>query len=248
MDGASKFVRGDAIAGLAITLINILGGLCLGVFRGGMSLGEAADVFTRLTIGDGLVSQLPAFLIAVAAGLLITRSGEHTNLPSEFLRQLLLRPEPLLVAAVFLGCLTFTRLPAAPLVVVAGSFAGIALILTRSPQLLDDAPAAEAAAAPPEQRVEDLLQVDPLEMEIGVGLLRLADPQRGGDLLERITGLRQRVAVELGMVVPQIPHPGQSPAARIRLSAQDLRTRRRRRSGLPVEDSRGAPRRDPAIA
>ncbi|MEM7312891.1 MAG: flagellar biosynthesis protein FlhA [Planctomycetota bacterium] len=207
MDGASKFVRGDAIAGIVITLVNIVGGLFIGVTSYGMSITEAANVFSRLTIGDGLVSQIPAFLISVAAGLLITRSTERVNLPVEFLRQLFKRPEPLFVAAAFLGILIFTRLPAVPLLVVAGGLVGMAYMLTRSSNWLDDEEAEEQPAETrpkQERRVEDLLAVDPVELELGAGLLRLVDKQRGGDLLERITMLRQLVASEMGVVLPRV--------------------------------------------
>ncbi len=208
MDGASKFVRGDAIAGLCITLINVVGGLFLGVFQGHMSLVEASELYTRLTIGDGLVSQIPAFLIALAAGILITRSSERINLPVEFLRQLLSRPEPLMVAATFLGVLVFANLPAIPLLLVGGTFAGIAYWLTSNDDEAESQQATEALASEsttiPEQRVEDLLTVNPVELEIGVGLVRLADLRRGGDLLQRITELRKSVASSLGIVMPRV--------------------------------------------
>ena len=110
MDGASKFVRGDAIAGIVITLVNIAGGLVIGVTEEGMGLFEAGELFTRLTIGDGLVSQIPAFLISLAAGLLVTRSTRHTNLPQEFLHQIFLRPQVLAVAGGFLAVLVMTDL------------------------------------------------------------------------------------------------------------------------------------------
>ena len=115
MDGASKFVRGDAIAGIIITLINIVGGLFIGMIEAGMSPGQAASLFTTLTIGDGLVTQVPAFLISLAAGLLVTRSSNETDLPAEFLKQLFSRPQALAVAAGFLGILIFTSLPRIPL-------------------------------------------------------------------------------------------------------------------------------------
>ncbi len=207
MDGASKFVRGDAIAGIVITLVNIAGGLFLGVTQYGMSVSEASGIFTRLTIGDGLVSQLPAFLIALAAGLLVTRSAQKTNLPAEFLRQLVMRPEPLVVAATFLGVLVFTRLPALPLLLVGGAFAGLAMALTRNPHLLDEEqpPASPASVqVDKERKIEDLLTVDPIELELGVGLLRLADPQRGGNLLDLVSKLRQHVAQTQGTVLPKV--------------------------------------------
>jgi flagellar biosynthesis protein FlhA len=207
MDGASKFVRGDAIAGIIITLINIVGGLFIGVIEGGMKLADAASIFTKLTIGDGLVSQVPAFLISVAAGLLVTRSSNETNLPAEFVKQLFSRPQALAVAGAFLGVLTFTNLPRLPLLVIGGGCAGIAMTLSRrSTAQLVNAEAKKKAEAtkPAEERVEDYLTIDPMEVEIGVGLIRLADPKRGGDLLERVQRVRQRVAGDIGILLPKV--------------------------------------------
>ena len=207
MDGASKFVRGDAIAGIVITLVNILGGLYVGVVEAGMNLTEAASLFTKLTIGDGLVSQVPAFLISLAAGLLVTRSSQSVNLPSEFLRQLFSRPRALAVAGGFLGVLIFTSLPTIPLAMIGASCAGLAMILSRNTaqaRASEQAKKRAEAAKKPEERVEDYLIVDPLELEIGVGLIRLADPGRGGDLLERIHRIRKKVAAEIGVILPKV--------------------------------------------
>src|SRR5262249_43434280 len=185
MDGASKFVRGDAIAAILITLINIIGGLVICMVQGGMGLSQAADVFTKLTIGDGLVSQVPAFLISLAAGLLVTRSNTETNLPNEFLRQLFSRPQALAVAGGFLGMLIFTNLPTVPLALIGGGCVGMAVMLSRQKQrnIVDAAAKAKNdAKKKPDERIEDYLTTDPMEIEIGVGLIRLADPKRGGDL------------------------------------------------------------------
>lgn len=209
MDGASKFVRGDAIAGIIITLINILGGLIIGVFEAHMSLTEAAALFTKLTIGDGLVSQVPAFLISLAAGLLVTRSSQDSNLPKEFLRQLFSRPQALAVASGFLGILVFTSLPRIPLLTIGTGCGVLAMMLTRQQQRQSAAASAkqqaeteQAKQAP--DRIEDFLVVDPMEIEIGVALIRLADPRRGGDLLPRVTGVRQSVAGDIGIVLPKV--------------------------------------------
>jgi len=209
MDGASKFVRGDAIAGIIITLINIVGGLFVGMYEAGMNLGQAAQLFTKLTIGDGLVTQVPAFLVSLAAGLLVTRSTQQVNLPVEFLSQLFSRPQALIVAASFLGVLLFTNLPAVPLLVIGLCCVGLAVMLTRQLRKAERQAAAAARAkeeqtTQTENRIEDYLAVDPMEMEIGVGLIRLADPQRGGDLLNRITGVRQGVASDLGIILPKV--------------------------------------------
>ncbi len=229
MDGASKFVRGDAIAGIVITLINIVGGLFIGVIELGMPLGDAAGIFTRLTIGDGLASQVPAFLISLAAALLVTRSNQSVNLPSEFLKQLFSRPQALAVAGGFLGVLIFTDLPRIPLGLIAASCVGMAMTLKRRGDRAQAATAEAAkktAAKKPEERVEDFLAVDPMELEIGVGLIRLADPTRGGDLLERIHRIRQNVASDIGIILPKV---------RIRDSFQlEQQQYRMKIAGMPV--------------
>jgi flagellar biosynthesis protein FlhA len=207
MDGASKFVRGDAIAGIVITIINIVGGLFIGVIEDGMAVADAAALFTKLTIGDGLVSQVPAFLISVAAGLLVTRSTGEVNLPAEFMGQLFSRPQALAVTGTFLGALVFTSLPRLPLLVLGGGCIGLAVTMTRRKRgetAAADAKAKSAEKKPPEERIEEYLSVDPMEIEIGVGLIRLADPKRGGDLLERVQRVRQNVAAEIGILMPKV--------------------------------------------
>ncbi len=209
MDGASRFVRGDAIAGLLITGINLVGGLMLGVLDAGMSPVEAGSVYSRLTVGDGLVSQVPALLISLAAGLLVTRSSREVDLPREFLRQLFSRAQVLAVAGGFLGLLMWTRLPALPLLTIALACSGLAFALTRTAGG-ESGPGPDAArdeaelTQVPQKRIEDYLAIDPVEIEIGAGLIRLADPNRGGDLLSQITDVRRRVAVELGIVMPKV--------------------------------------------
>lgn len=206
MDGASKFVRGDAIAGIIITVINVLGGLIIGVAEHGMPLMEAGSLFTRLTIGDGLVSQVPAFLISLAAALLITRSTRSSNLPQEFIQQIFSRPQALAVAAGFLAVLVMTDLPRTPLMVMCAACLGMARVLTQAEtrKKTDEATEARQQKPPVEDRIEDYLAVDPMEVEVGVGLIRLADPKRGGDLLERIQRVRQSIAAEIGVIMPKI--------------------------------------------
>ncbi len=210
MDGASKFVRGDSIAGIIITIVNILGGLYIGVVQYGMSFTEAGELFTKLTIGDGLVSQVPALLISLAAGLLVTRSAQKSNLPHEFLQQLFGNPKALAVAGCFLGLMIITNLPAVPMATLGGGCIGLAVMMNRQNknQAGQEKAIAEAdrvaAAAPPDKRVEDYLTVDPLEISIGLGLLSLADPARGGDLMQRITGVRNSIAMDLGIVLPKV--------------------------------------------
>ncbi|MDX2035181.1 MAG: flagellar biosynthesis protein FlhA [Isosphaeraceae bacterium] len=211
MDGAGKYVRGDAVAGVIITIVNIGAGLALGVVQYGMSIEEALDVFTKLTIGDGLASQVPAFLIALASGLIVTRSSEDSDLGGELTGQLFGKTQVLAVAAVFLCILLFTPLPKIPLLLVAASLGAGAWFMRGSgsdeteptPDSASETPTSASQEAPPE-RMEDLLNVDPLELEIGYRLIALADPSRGGDLLERLRTIRQRVARDLGLIVPQV--------------------------------------------
>ena len=211
MDGAGKFVRGDAVAGILITSINILAGLYLGIFAHGMAPAEAVEVFTKLTIGDGLVTQVPAFLISLAAGLIVTRSSSETDIGRDVTGQLFGRPEVLALAAAFLAMLAFAGLPKLPLLTLAAALGcGAFLLRSRNAVERDEdesnapEPVANAAIEPPSERMEDLLHVDPLELEIGYRLIALADATRGGDLLDRIRKVRQRVAGDLGLIVPQV--------------------------------------------
>jgi flagellar biosynthesis protein FlhA len=244
MDGASRFVRGDAIAGVVILIVNVCGGLFLGVVNHGMTPGEAINVFTKLTIGDGLVSQVPAFLISLAAALVVTRSSSSTDLNRDVVGQLFSQPSVLATAAVFLGLMTFTPLPKAPLLTLGASLGVAAFFLaarwetgnrvgtleetegrggvasesaTRSAMGGGPADATRArnvsvpvpakggtAAEASSERMEELLYVDPLELEVGFRLIGLADPSRGGDLLDRLKAVRQRVAREMGLIVPQV--------------------------------------------
>jgi flagellar biosynthesis protein FlhA len=238
MDGAAKFVRGDAIAGIIITAINAAGGLYVGMAEMGMELADAAEVFTKLTIGDGLVSQIPAFLIAVASALLVTRSTQKINLPLEFLQQMFSRPQALYVAGGFVFLLMFTSLPKLPLMMLGGGCVGIAAMIGRRAPALAAAEQAkkEAAAkplAPPksaEEKIQEKLAVDPMELELGLGLIRLADPARGGDLMDRLSQLREAIAEEIGLVMPRIRVLDEMGLAeneyRIRISASPIATGR----------------------
>jgi flagellar biosynthesis protein FlhA len=177
----------------------------VGVVESGMNLASAASIFTRLTIGDGLVTQVPALLISLAAALLVTRSSEETDLPSQFVRQMFSRPEVLMVTAGFLGLLTFTSLPLIPLLAIAGGAVGLSVVLSRRRREAEAATAQQATEAKKvEPRIEQYLAIDPLEIEIGIGLIRLADAKRGGDLLARVQQIRQRIAAEIGIVLPKV--------------------------------------------
>jgi flagellar biosynthesis protein FlhA len=209
MDGASKFVRGDAVAGLVITAINVVGGLYIGVMRLGMPVADAAELFTKLTIGDGLVSQVPALLISLAAGLLVTRSAAASNMPLEFIKQLFGNSRALMVAGGFMVVMIVTNLPALPMATLGFGCVGLALVMNRQTarekiENEDRAQAEKDAVAAPAKRVEDFLTVDPMEMTIGLGLLQLADPARGGDLMERISGIRNSIAADIGIILPKV--------------------------------------------
>ncbi|MBK1878446.1 flagellar biosynthesis protein FlhA [Pelagicoccus mobilis] len=226
MDGASKFVRGDATAGILITAINVLGGIAIGMWQQGMNFQEALQTFTLLSIGDGLVSQIPALIISLAAALLVTRnSGEDEDLGSQIGGQVAAYPKALGVLSGMLGL--FGLIPGMPFLpffmMSAGVGAGaLALNKVQSKkkaeeklkQLEEEAQARQGAApgAPPVEdgskhlpaEFEKLIEVDVFALEIGFNLLSLADKAQGGDLLERVTGVRKTLASELGIVVPPI--------------------------------------------
>lgn len=250
MDGAGKYVRGDAVAGVLITMINIAGGIAIGVVQYGMSPVQAMDVFTKLTIGDGLVSQIPAFLISLGAGLVVTRSSSESDIGHEMTGQLFGESRTLISASGFLVILAFFGLPKIPLLALAAVLGLGAWMLHRSESELAQhqaAPAsqksitsrtahaveqrnhksasAQQSALPIDQNdqqqqpakqataqtagardttVNDWLRVDAMELTIGYRLISLADPSRGGDLLDRLHQVRQRVARELGMIAPQV--------------------------------------------
>lgn len=208
MDGAAKFVRGDAVAGIIITFINILGGFVIGIIQLGMDWSTALTTYTTLTVGDGLVSQLPALMVSTAAGIIVTRAAAKSNLGEELTTQLFTQHRALyIVSGVLVLFALVPGLPVVPFLILAV----LAFVLARAvsatalKQTADEAAAEAAKAAPPkEARVEDMLYLDPLEIQIGYGLIPLVDPEQGGDLLERITNLRKQFATDLGIVVPPI--------------------------------------------
>jgi flagellar biosynthesis protein FlhA len=208
MDGASKFVRGDAIAGIIITIVNILGGFAVGVLERGWEPGRTAEVFTRLTIGDGLTSQIPSFVIAIAAALIVTRSGSKTQLGNELTDQIISQPRGLAITAGFLFLLAMTPLPTLPLVVTGSALTALAWSMFRGQNQRASAARAEqtrtAPAANEPPPVESLLKVDTLELEVGYGLVALVDTAQGGDLLDRISAIRRQLAAELGLVMPPV--------------------------------------------
>jgi flagellar biosynthesis protein FlhA len=202
MDGASKYVRGDAIAGLLITVINLAGGLFLGL-SSGLSVSESAEVFSKLTIGDGLVSQLPALLISIAAGLLVSRGSERSDLPSDSVLQLIASPMALAITALFVGGLAFTNLPQVPLLLLAVATGGLAWFSARR-QSSTSAPSPAASKPVAEPAAERMLDLDALEVRLGSDLLRLADAASGGRLLTEISNTRKQLALDQGILLPKV--------------------------------------------
>jgi len=204
MDGASKFVRGDAIAAIVMIVVNIVGGFVIGLAQRGMDLPTALRTYTLLTIGEGLVTQIPALVMATATGLIVTRSSSGSPLGRDLTAQLLGSTRAVGLVAVTLAALALVPgLPKLPFLAVA---AGVGLLAgaLRGRDARPAPPAAGRPAAPAADDAAGLLSVDPIELEIGLDLIPLADPARGGDVLERITVLRRRIAEELGLLIPPV--------------------------------------------
>jgi flagellar biosynthesis protein FlhA len=207
MDGASNFVRGDAIAGIIITFVNVLGGLYVGMFEHGWPLMDCLQLYTKLSIGDGLVSQIPAFIVSLGAGLIVTRTSSKSNLGDEVISQLFAKPKSLVIACMFLSVMTFTGLPKIPLLVLGSCCGGLAFTLTRGEQKTKRVAAAkekEKSSKKEPEKVEKLLDLDTMELEVGYGLVRLVDAAKGGDLLDRISLIRRQIALDLGIIVPPV--------------------------------------------
>ncbi len=204
MDGAAKFVRGDAIAGLIITSINIVGGLAIGLVRHGMAFADAAGTYTTLTVGDGLVSQIPALLVSTAAGIVVTKGGTEGTADAALARQLGSNPKPLAMAAGAAAVLSLMPgLPMLPFLGLAGLAGGGAWLRFRHPPAEPGAEAEAAAPVASEPPISDTLHIDMIRLELGYGLLVLA----GGAtprLTEQIKGLRRSIAAEMGFVLPPV--------------------------------------------
>lgn len=208
MDGASKFVRGDAIAGILIVIVNIIGGIIIGTLQKGMDIGHAAEVFTLLTVGDGLVTQIPALIISTAAGIIVTRTASGTNYSQEFSRQLFMNPKALFASAGVMGFMgVIPGLPIVPFWALGGGLYGIARRITnkaKEAKASEDAKIALDKAKPGQEKLENLLAVDTLELEVGYGLINIVDADQNGDLLERITNIRKQFALDYGIIVPPL--------------------------------------------
>lgn len=202
MDGASKFVRGDAIAGLIITMINIIVGFIIGTLQHGMLFTEAARTYTILTIGDGLVSQIPALLISTAAGIVISRAGGESDLGKDITRQIFLSPKALLATSGIMVVLGLVPgLPNVPFFIISAVSAGIAYVVSRPVQ--EEKKEREPEPVEDESPIETLIEIEPLTFEIGYGLIPLVESERG-TLLNKIKAMRRQIAAELGFVVPPI--------------------------------------------
>lgn len=209
MDGASKFVKGDAIAGVIIIFVNILGGLAIGVLQNGMDISRALQTYTLLTIGDGLVTQIPALLISTATGIIVTRAASESNLGMDVSRQLMANPRALAIVAGLLFVFgLIPGLPKLPFFAIAGLLGGTAYWLGQREKRRLQATSAESDKAKQGSKGSDvmtsLLQVDPMELEIGYGLVPLVDESSNGDLISRIAGIRRQLALEMGIVLPSI--------------------------------------------
>ncbi|MGV3757182.1 MAG: flagellar biosynthesis protein FlhA [Verrucomicrobiota bacterium] len=221
MDGASKFVRGDAIAAVLITLINVIGGFAIGIIQKGMSVTDSLERYTLLSIGDGLVSQIPALVISMAAGMLVTRAASRDSLGNELARQLLFYPKALTILTwMLIGFALVPGLPMMPFLILAIICGYVSRKLNqaavkRPAEATSAAQAASADGKAPAnpaapatsgagEKLESLLAVDALQIELGYALVSLADTRKGGDLLERVTGVRRNFAQEMGLIVPPI--------------------------------------------
>ncbi|PLT34197.1 flagellar biosynthesis protein FlhA [Bacillus sp. V5-8f] len=210
MDGASKFVKGDAIAGIIIVLINLIFGMVIGVMQQDMNFGEAAQHFSLLTVGDGIVSQVPALLISTATGIVVTRAASQGNLGSDITEQLFRFPVMLYVTAgtVFLLGL-FTPISDLLTVPIAGMLAFGGYMISNTPkvdpqEIQDMEEDMETDEMKSPESVVNLLSVDPIEFEFGYGLIPLADANQGGDLLDRVVMIRRQLAIEMGLVIPVV--------------------------------------------
>jgi len=209
MDGAAKFVRGDAIAGIIITLINIIGGFVIGVLQQRMRMVDAAQNYTLLAVGDGLVSQIPALTISTAAAILVSRSASENSMGKEFGAQFFNYPKAIYLAA--LTIFIFGLIPGLPhfsFILLSGVIAGGVYLFKRREKAATapdvKASESEAAAEAQPEPVEHLLHIDPLEIEVGYGLIPLVDREQGGELLERVRSLRRQFATEMGLILPPV--------------------------------------------
>jgi flagellar biosynthesis protein FlhA len=206
MDGASKFVKGDAIAGLLINIVNILGGFIIGMAQRGFSLEESIRTYTLLTVGDGLVTQIPALIVATGAGLVVTRSAAGNQLDIEMRSQIFGHPKALMLAGGALFLLAIVPgMPTFSFLFLAVAAFGLGYSKSRKAKTVKQPDETEMLKKiPAEEKIEDYLQVDPIELEIGYSLISLVDEDQGGDLFNRITNIRKQLAIQLGIIIPPV--------------------------------------------
>jgi flagellar biosynthesis protein FlhA len=205
MDGASKFVRGDAIAGLVITVLNVVGGFIIGVVQLKLTFAESLSTFTRLTVGDGLVSQIPALIISTGAGMIVTRAASESNLGRDLSRQLFFSPRVAFIGAGVLILLGITPgLPFFPFLMLSAGIGTVGYIMKQKPSQQPLLESPEETKKTQEENIEEYLKVDQVELEIGYNLIPLVDSSLEGDLLSRITQIRKQCALELGIIIPPI--------------------------------------------
>ena len=205
MDGASKFVRGDAIAGLVITILNIVGGFIVGMAQMGLSFSQALQTYTQLTVGDGLVSQIPALIISTAAGMVVTRAASNSNLGSDLVKQILFNPRVAFIAAGVLFMLGMAPgMPFVTFTVLSAGVGAIGFALKAEPDEEDEQMTTPEIEQSVQEEIESYLRIDPVELEIGYNLIPLVDAEQGGDMLERITQIRRQLALDIGTVIPPI--------------------------------------------
>jgi flagellar biosynthesis protein FlhA len=208
MDGASKFVRGDAIAGILITAINIIGGILIGVTQNGMDVAKAAETFTLLTVGDGLVTQIPALIISTAAGILVTRNTNDDNIGTQVQKQFKVHPKAIYISGAVLVIFgLIPGLPKFPFFAMGGALGFIAFKIEQSntnEELVEKQKAVEVTKKANPQNLEELLNMELVELEVGYGLVHLVDTEQNGDLLERITHMRKIFALDWGVIIPSV--------------------------------------------
>ncbi|MCX6834600.1 MAG: flagellar biosynthesis protein FlhA, partial [candidate division Zixibacteria bacterium] len=209
MDGASKFVRGDAIAGILITIINIIGGFIIGSAMNGMPLPEALRTYTLLSIGDGLVTQIPALLVSTASGIIVTRAASTSNMGADLVKQFTRQPRAIMVSAGALLLLGIVPgMPTLTFIMLGLIVGGVGYLAKEAQRKRQEAEETSRTSsekvAPVKERTEDLLKVDTIGLEIGYGLIPLVDANQGGDLLDRIATIRKQLASELGIIVPSV--------------------------------------------
>jgi len=207
MDGASKFVRGDAVAGILVVVVNIVGGIIIGTLQRGMDLGAAASTFTLLTIGDGLVTQIPALIVSTAAGIIVTRTATNTHFSQEVSKQLLMKPKALMAAAGVMGFMAIPGLPFLPFMILSATLGSFSYRLNQR-RATEEKEKQEMITneklKPNQDKLENLLPVDLLELEVGYGLISIVDVEQNGDLLERISNIRKQFALDLGLIIPPL--------------------------------------------